>query len=178
MSQELRKSLVFATICCNLSLLQLQIIPPSTAESDKLHKQPIATHLGLEPETLKHFSPSSPFLYNWKDLTNTTQYFQDLSGCLYQCIAKRSKGSVLENCPIYKCSSYFKWVDRQCEERFLNIHQSVCSWHQQQDSSYICLVFFKIQKYITEWVSGNSLLFSLTKHEPKIKSIHTKNLHL
>ncbi len=92
MSQELRKSLTFHTICCNSSLLQLQIIPPSTAESDNLDKQPIASCLGLEPDTLKRFSPSSAFLHHWKDLTNWTQYFQDLSSCLYQWIVKGSRG--------------------------------------------------------------------------------------
>lgn len=41
MSQKLRKSLLFHTICCKSSLPELQIIPPSTAESDTLDK-PIA----------------------------------------------------------------------------------------------------------------------------------------
>lgn len=50
MSQELRKSLVFHTICCDSSLPELQIIPPSTAEPDNLDKQPIASHVGLEPD--------------------------------------------------------------------------------------------------------------------------------
>lgn len=65
LSQELRKSLVFHTICCNSSSLQLQIIPPSTAESDKLDKQPVASRLGLEPDTLKRFSPSPPRLLSF-----------------------------------------------------------------------------------------------------------------
>lgn len=64
--QELRKSLIFHTICCNSSLLQLQIIPPSTAESDNSDKQPIASCLGLPPDTLKLPLPSFTTGKSWQ----------------------------------------------------------------------------------------------------------------
>lgn len=168
MSQELRKSLIFHTICCNSSLLQRQIIPPSTAESDNLDKQPIASRLGLEPDTLKRFSPSSAFLHNWRDLTNWTQYFQDLSSCFINRLSRGAEGR-LENLPIYKNLSYFGQAGRQSEKRFW-IFMSLYIFFMAQTARQQLYLFALIQlkKHFTEHRSGNCPLPVLTMYSTKL----------
>lgn len=107
MIQELRKSLIFHTICCNSSLLQLQIIPPSTAESDNSDKQPIASCLGLPPDTLKLLLPFFTTEKTWQIEHNIFKTYPSasinslsnrLEGAEYSLVFKYFHGNTATNC--------------------------------------------------------------------------------
>lgn len=168
MSQELRKSLIFHPICCNSSLLQLQIIPPSTAESDNLDKQPIASRLGLKPGTLKRFSPSSAFLHNWKDLTNWTQYFQDPSSCFNRRIVERR----------FWKSSKFTRADRQSAKGFWILISLYIFFTAKRPRQQLYLFpLFLLKKHLTKHKIGNSPLPVLTTHSKTNLYLLASSMH-
>lgn len=124
--QELRKSLIFHTICCNPSLYQLQIIPPSTAESDNLDKQPIASRLGLKPDTLKHFS--------WRSLKNLTQYFLSYPDASINGLSRGAKG-------VGKCLTYIRWADRARTFLWIFIRLYISLMAQTARQQYLFALF-------------------------------------
>lgn len=98
------KSFIFHTICCNQSLYQLQIITPSTAESNNLDKEPIASCLGLKPDTLKHFS--------WQSFKILTQCFLSYPVASVNVLSRGAKR-------IEKCLTYFEWAGSQSKNIYL-----------------------------------------------------------
>lgn len=146
MSQEQRKSLVLHTICCNSSLLQLQIIPPSTAESDNLDKQPIASRLGLEPDALKALLSIFCLPSQLKRLDKLITIFpRPIQLPLSMDCQEEQKG--LENLPIYKCWSCFGRAVRQSEKGFwIFIRRYI--FFMPPTARHICL-HFSYQKHIS-----------------------------
>lgn len=128
MTQELRKSLIFHTICCNPSVYQpyqVQIIPPSTAESHNLDKQSKSSQssgpqarcsyarLRARPEKLNPIFPRP----------------------IHQWVVRRSK----------RGWTYFGCVYKHSQKIFeYSLAFIFPLWHKQQDSSLFALFLLKI----------------------------------